>query len=61
MKKQNSLVHKKHMKKWLKEKEKYELEDKANAQRQNSAKQQQVPFLPGGSHKNTGKIIHVAW
>ncbi len=49
--------------KWLKEKDKYEFEDKPNAQRRNSlsAKQQQVPFLPGGSQKNTGKVQHVVW
>jgi hypothetical protein len=49
--------------KWLKEKEKYEIEEKANTLRRNSVsnKQQQVPFLPGGSQRNTGKIYHAVW
>jgi len=48
--------------KWLKEKEKYDTEN-INQQRRSSlsAKQQQVPFLPGGSQKNTGKVRHVVW
>jgi hypothetical protein len=45
--------------KWLKEKDKYEMEEKALAQRR--PKQPQVPFLPGGAQKNTGKINHVVW
>jgi hypothetical protein len=48
---------------WLKEKEKYEIEQKVNTQRRSSlsAKQQNVPFLPGGAQKNTGKVQHVVW
>ncbi|CAF4774645.1 unnamed protein product [Rotaria sp. Silwood1] len=49
--------------KWLQEKDKYEIEEKLNTKRRNSLtnKQQQVPFLPGGSQKNTGKIRHHVW
>jgi hypothetical protein len=49
--------------KWLKDKEKYEIEEKIRTQRRNSLSAQQppVPFLPGGSQKNTGKIQHVVW
>jgi hypothetical protein len=49
--------------KWLKDKDKYEMEEKTNKQRRNSlsAKQQQVPFLPSGAQKNTGKVQHVVW
>jgi len=49
--------------KWLKEKEKYDTEN-INQQRRTSLsakQQQQVPFLPGGSQKNTGKVRHVVW
>lgn len=49
--------------KWLENKEKYEIEEKLNSQRRNSVsnKLQQVPFLPGGSQKNTGKVRHAVW
>ncbi|UJR13695.1 hypothetical protein I4U23_000707 [Adineta vaga] len=49
--------------KWLNNKEKDGPDDKMNTQRRNSlsTKQQQVPFLPGGAQKNTGKIRHAVW
>jgi hypothetical protein len=49
--------------KWLKQKEKYELEENGSTRRRNSTtlKQQPVPFLPGGSQKNTGKVRHEVW
>lgn len=49
--------------KWLNDKEKYEIEDKIRTQRRNSLSAQQpaVPFLPGGSQKNTGRVRHVVW
>ena len=49
--------------KWLNDKEKYEIDDKIRTQRRNSlsAQQPQVPFLPGGAQKNTGKVRHVVW
>ncbi|CAF1392957.1 unnamed protein product [Adineta steineri] len=50
--------------KWLKNKEQSEVDDQMNTQRRNSLsvkQQQQAPFLPGGSQKNTGKIPHVVW
>ncbi len=48
---------------WIKDKEKYEIDEKLNTQRRDSlsTKQQPVPFLPGGSQKNTGKVRHVVW
>jgi hypothetical protein len=48
---------------WLKDKDKYEIEDKMRTQRRNSltAQQPPVPFLPGGAQKNTGKVRHVVW
>ncbi|CAF0834791.1 unnamed protein product [Rotaria sordida] len=51
--------------KWLQDKDKYEIEEKLNTKRRNSLtnkqQQQQVPFLPGGSQKNTGQIRHNVW
>ena len=51
--------------KWLNEKEKYEQNEKINSSRRNSIsnkqQQQQVPFLPGGAQKNTGKVRHFVW
>ena len=49
--------------KWLKDKDKYEFEEQIRAQRRNSLSKQQppVPFLPGGSQKNSGKVRHVVW
>lgn len=49
--------------KWLNDKEKYEIADKARTLRRNSlaAQQPQVPFLPSGSQKNTGHVHHVVW
>lgn len=52
---------------WLKDKEKREVEESRNGSRRNSfsGKQQQqqqaVPFLPGGSQRNTGQVRHVVW
>ncbi|CAF2156533.1 unnamed protein product [Rotaria magnacalcarata] len=48
--------------KWLQEKEKYEVDETLNTKRRNSLRNKpQVPFLPGGSQKNTGKIRHAVW
>ena len=51
--------------KWLKDKEKSDLDRSINGSRRNSfsgkQQQQQAPFLPGGSQKNTGRIRHVVW
>lgn len=49
--------------KWLKDKDKYEIEEQIRTQRRNSLskEQPQVPFLPGGAPKNSGKVRHVVW
>ncbi|CAF0789928.1 unnamed protein product [Adineta ricciae] len=48
--------------KWLQDKEKAEIEGKLGTQRRNSLSgKPQMPFLPGGGQRNTGKVQHVVW